>query len=448
MNIHQYTMKLHYYLVLAWGLLASLTACKHDPDAIIPDPTKPDSTSVQLPDQSGTVTEVGQPQGGLTSKAIGSQGGTITSEDGKVNLVIPAGALSKTTDITIQPITNKNSTGLGLAYRFLPEGLTFSKPATLTVQYDEKKLSSQQAENLGISYQRTDHIWYDVSGASVDVSKHEISVPMEHFSDWTPYEQAQLNFTIIGSNTGNGVEYVDLGQSIDLYAALNIYDSNYPKSQKEKPLKAKPGLGSNWNLIGEGKLVPGGSGATYTAPSTAPKQNPVLVTADLEFVGKKFKVTLICQIYVGQGTFFNVSIDNATYEAHTFGCARVGEFVYVICGAGSTQMSFNIKATDLIERVYRYGNKEAPNTVMAVFKPSDNPMDGHGFLSTYIDCAYEEITSTGGVTIDKIEVVNGIKYVTGSVFATCYQTHGVCNKNWSLEKVKITGSFRLQFQYL
>lgn len=436
-------MKLHYYVLLAWGLFASSTACKPPQEGI--NPGGPDSTGVQLPDESGTVTEVGQPQGTLIVKTIGPEGGTIGTEDGNVKLVIPAGAVSKSTQITIQPITNKNATGLGVAYRFSPEGLTFSKPATLTFQYDEKKLSSQQADNLGIAYQRTNHVWYDVSGTRVDAGKHEISVPMEHFSDWTPYEQAQFNFAVIGSQMGNGVEYVGLGKSINLYAVLNSYDSNYPKDSKEKPLKAKSGLGSNWKLIGEGKLTATGDGATYTAPTTQPKQNPVTVTADLEFVGKKFKVTLICQIYVGQGTFFNVTVNGTTYVDHSTSCFSFDGHTYLACTAGASQMSFNIKGANRPEGFYRYNEKELPNTVIAVYKQSSDPMDGNGFLSFYYDCSGKTINSSGGVSFDKVEVINGTKYVTGTVAATVYRTYGVCNKDWRLEKTTISGTFRLQY---
>ncbi|WP_461078662.1 hypothetical protein [Spirosoma flavus] len=436
-------MKLHHYLLLGGAFIASFTSCKHPTDPIVPG--GPDSTTVVIPDHSGTVTEVGQPQGTATSKVIGPEGGSISAEGGKVQLVIPAGAVSKATDISIQPITNKNSTGLGVAYRFLPEGLQFSKPATLTFQYDEKKISSKQPENLRIAYQRNDGVWYQVTGSSVNMSKHEVTVPMEHFSDWTPYEESQLNFTQIGSNTGSGAEYVPLGGTIELYAVLNTEDPNYPKSAKEKPLKAKRGLGKNWQLIGEGKLNPELTGATYTAPTTVPKQNPVLVTADIEFEGKPFKVTLICQIYVGDGTFFNILINNAEYKGHSFSCSRIDGQIYIGCGAGVNQMYFRLNTNELAERYYKFDNEERPNTAMLAFKPTDDPLNGHGFLCAYVNCSNETITSPGQVSIDKIEIVNGVTYVTGSVIATGYQTHGVCNKDWSLEKVTLTGSFRMLY---
>src|SRR4051812_31198421 len=106
--------------ILASGILS----CKDKGNASV-DP---------IPEQS--VTDAGKPVGNSTSKAIGVEGGTITSPDGNVQLNIPAGALSKTTIITIQPVTNEIPGGMGHAYRFSPDGTQFSKPATLTFSYD------------------------------------------------------------------------------------------------------------------------------------------------------------------------------------------------------------------------------------------------------------------------------------------------------------------------
>ena len=61
------------------------------------------------------------------------EGGSLSAPDG-ARLDIPAGALSEDTYIALA--SSRRVPGLGIAeYRLEPEGLTFNKPATLTVPY-------------------------------------------------------------------------------------------------------------------------------------------------------------------------------------------------------------------------------------------------------------------------------------------------------------------------
>ncbi|GAB3264550.1 hypothetical protein GCM10027347_31680 [Larkinella harenae] len=437
-------MKLHRYLLIGWGLALCLTSCKKDPETVTPEPV------VEQPDESGTATKVGQAQGAATRKTIGPEGGTISTPDGNVQLVLPAGAVSKATEISIQPITNENPHGLAQAYRFSPEGLKFNKPATLTFQYDPQTVSVPNAENFGIAYQRENAVWYDVAGASVNTSKHEISVPMEHFSDWTPYELAQFDFAVInpGGSLSKGFT-VQCGESIDLYAGLLTYNSNYPKDAKEKPLKQTKGFGKNWQLIGEGKLVERPSnGATYTAPGKVPKQNPVLVTTELTFEGKKFKLILTQKIFIGLETYFDLSVHNIPQETTAFACARIAGKTYLTCGAGNNALSLQVNTDELAPGKYVFfsGNSKEgeKDKVVGVYGSAD-PNVAKRWLSYYHDsCTGKAMASPGSVQIKTVEIKNGIKYVEGTFVAQVYMTEGVCNKGWKLESMPITGSFRME----
>ncbi|MEP6754206.1 MAG: hypothetical protein ABJA67_01795 [Chthonomonadales bacterium] len=73
-------------------------------------------------------------------KTIGPDGGTVaaTSASGVVyTLTIPAGALAETTDIGLYPVNSISSfpfaNGMTAGFHLTPEGLYFSKPATLVV---------------------------------------------------------------------------------------------------------------------------------------------------------------------------------------------------------------------------------------------------------------------------------------------------------------------------
>src|SRR6266542_5019916 len=87
------------------------------------------------------VTETGTPTGEVSGASIGTSGGTLTSTDGNITVAIPAGALTATTAVSIQPITNEAPLGLGFGYRLLPEGTTFSKPVTITFHYNDQVLN-------------------------------------------------------------------------------------------------------------------------------------------------------------------------------------------------------------------------------------------------------------------------------------------------------------------
>jgi hypothetical protein len=59
-------------------------------------------TNIPPDNPSPDITAIGSPIGNLVSKTIGSGGGSLTSDDGKVQLTIPASALAVNTDISIQ----------------------------------------------------------------------------------------------------------------------------------------------------------------------------------------------------------------------------------------------------------------------------------------------------------------------------------------------------------
>lgn len=77
---------------------------------------------------------------------VGTAGGTITSSDSAVTIVVPAGAVPVSTPVLIQKVTESlgsaptGSELNGSAYRIGPAGLTFSKPVTVSVRFDPQTL--------------------------------------------------------------------------------------------------------------------------------------------------------------------------------------------------------------------------------------------------------------------------------------------------------------------
>ncbi|GAB3166624.1 hypothetical protein [Telluribacter humicola] len=269
--------------VLTLGLFLSLFSCNPDHEGQGPDPVE----------QVGKPTEVGAPQGQAISKLIGPQGGTLATADGLVELTIPAGALAQETNISIQPIHNHTPNGVGTSYRFMPDGQQFAKPATLKLKYTDAEVADSAPEALGIAYQRTDKVWYNVPGKSLDKQKKEVTVPMPHFSDWSLFE----NFRLV---TSTGKPLLSYGESV----TMQIMELAPLTETKEEPLIQKTSGANNglkWSLIGGGTLKPSGAEATYTAPRSASNPNPVTISVEINFQNNPTKLILVKQLYIGSG---------------------------------------------------------------------------------------------------------------------------------------------------
>ena len=102
------------YLFSALYIFISVTACRKD--TISGDPTSNDAGVTPL------VTSTGTSLGARVTKEIGNEGGTLESADGILKITIPAGALSTTTVIGIEPVSNTNIAGIGNAFRLTPHG--------------------------------------------------------------------------------------------------------------------------------------------------------------------------------------------------------------------------------------------------------------------------------------------------------------------------------------
>src|SRR4030081_2081144 len=97
-------------IFLALGLLSSTIMFGQTDTTILPMEKLSDSSAI------------GTPDGKQVSKDIGATGGTIVSDDGRIELIFPPGALTSTTSISIQPTTNAAPNGTGKAYAFEPSG--------------------------------------------------------------------------------------------------------------------------------------------------------------------------------------------------------------------------------------------------------------------------------------------------------------------------------------
>jgi len=78
---------------------------------------------------------------------IGPEGGVVVSDDGRMALEIPEGALDEAVEITIVA-TEGDDDALAPVYVIEPMGLTFKYPTELVFDYDEESLGDSDPEAL------------------------------------------------------------------------------------------------------------------------------------------------------------------------------------------------------------------------------------------------------------------------------------------------------------
>ncbi|WP_315820976.1 hypothetical protein [Paraflavitalea speifideaquila] len=141
-------------------------------------------------DHKGIPTPVGVAAGVPVSATIDGSGGMLTAPGGSLEVVFPPGALSVSTTVTIQPISNYCPNGMQ-AYRLLPEGIHFQKPVYLRFHYQEQGMNGIP-ELLGIAYQDEAGIWKRLRQFTLDTVHKTIMVETNHFSDWSLVEMIRI----------------------------------------------------------------------------------------------------------------------------------------------------------------------------------------------------------------------------------------------------------------
>ena len=120
------------------------------------------------------------------SKSIGVEGGTLAIPEAGVTVVVPRGALSATTKITMTA-----RAGTLVAYDFAPHGITFAKPLVFTQQLRGTNATLLSAPLLGLGYYsdpsmlgKTSAVVSDLLGGVVNTLSWSFTSAIPHFSGW------------------------------------------------------------------------------------------------------------------------------------------------------------------------------------------------------------------------------------------------------------------------
>lgn len=247
-------------------------------------------------------TGFGTPDGKLVNKEIGSAGGKIVSDDNRVELIFPAGALTSNTTISIQPVTNLAPNGVGKSYWFEPSGIQFKKPVQIIFHYTDEEAEICPPDWMSLGVQSKNGKWSFVDYESFDSISKTLTGFIHHFSGASNINDVQLkpNKTKLPVDGVTSIDVID----------ISSISSSYSWEPAELP-------GANnllWYASGvlngnerTGKIgtsnIPSGNNrlwqAYYLAPRFLPQKNPVKISVEIyRKKGRGLRKTITCYILV------------------------------------------------------------------------------------------------------------------------------------------------------
>ncbi len=398
---------------------------------------KPNDVDVErkLPDFSRfrpEVTPRGNSLGAPRTAQIGPSGGELRSEDGRLTVNIPAGALSNTVTVGIEPISNHCPLGLGTGYRLTPEGVTFAKPVKLTFGYDNTMLKGSAAEFLWITTQKADGTWVGDLRSEPDASTRTVSTETTHFSDWTLGKMIDLALEPSTSvvKVGNSVDIMIVGflsrefidddlvplapinhgnMSDDDLVPLNEAGNIMLRLNKYQQLIFK-----DWRLDGTKAPVSNSKGklqvddnaidVTYTAPGKKPNPDNVSVSVTIEarFNGGKApaNITINAPITITDREYYaKFNIDGKEFNYYTtfeFTTSEAPEGEGTVGGVyTSNEMVFGIGKAD----------KKNPALDHALSAHIKNPVIGTNAIPCQLN-GFSNVTFGWAAELKKYENIN------------------------------------------
>ena len=256
-------------------------------------------------------TEFGTPDGQLVSKEIGQAGGTIVSNDGRVELIFPTGALTTNTNISIQPTTNLAPNGAGKAYQFEPSGIQFKKPVQIIFHYNDDEAATCPADLMCFALQDHTGKWRLINYDNWDSTTKTLKGFIRHFSGLSNVNKLRMwphrENLLVGETTA--LQIFDISRLVD-----NTEEPfDYGVLDRKAPLlwyvngveNGNRSIGTIKKYQGHYSDAPNGyyKGAHYTAPAYLPKQDPAFIRADVYVFSGKAKVyhrvkSLRCKVYI------------------------------------------------------------------------------------------------------------------------------------------------------
>lgn len=300
-------------------------------------------------DEAAVVTVAGAAQGDAVTLAVAAAGGTLSTPDSGITLVLPAGALPAGTEARLQPVANTAPDGVGPALRVR---LAAAPTAALTVRARYAATQDAQADVLRIALQRTDGSWLSLPPAGIDRNTRTLQalipaelMPLLAAAPAAGARQAAptagtglviVDFTVtqyLGFKLKPAEARVTVGDTLTLVPVARVrgYDAGIGLCEtldpgieacviqpiletREIPLRnTRPGFERRWYVFATeggdatyGSITPQGPvGARYQAPAEVPAPDTVLAalhsvnTATGRTVTIASSITIVDDVWVG-----------------------------------------------------------------------------------------------------------------------------------------------------
>ena len=117
------------------------------------------------------------------SSVIGAAGGSVASNDGALQLTIPAGALDRDVTITITPVAQPAPGSIGAVFEIGPTGTTFAVPVEMTIFLRGLILDGRSPEDLRVAT-IVGGAWKPLDGARLDLVSSTVSGKTTHLSPY------------------------------------------------------------------------------------------------------------------------------------------------------------------------------------------------------------------------------------------------------------------------
>ncbi|GAB3497769.1 hypothetical protein GCM10027341_18340 [Spirosoma knui] len=363
--------------------------------------------------------------GELVTKVIGPAGGTITLFGGTVSLHIPAGAITKETAITVQPVENKAFGGVGTAFAISPTDLTLQKDVTVTWQYTPEDLEGSVPEALGLAYQDKNGVWHGRTDVTIDKARQTITAPISHLAHWAFYEQffikvdkkslaptEQAKLTVYYQEGYQDAKGPNDVSNLILLTPAKIVSASRVVRWTINGATAGIEQSTDYSNIGQITEERTYANATYDAPLREPAINPVVIGAEIDL--KQWgRLILVQPIRVESSSLINVgsSIDANPNVSLTLTGSELR--AVVMSGTGLPMVSFivyNFKG----KGTYTFPEpKGAVNEAVAML----------GYGSGYGQGYYEPLSGkwiSGNVTLNVTEHGGNGKPTRGTLAGTFY----------------------------
>lgn len=117
---------------------------------------------------------------------IGAAGGTVVSADGNATVIIPAGALTSSTSISISPTAAAPTTPVpvGQGYDLSPSGTQFTVPVTIKLKYNPALVPTGHSAGALQMRTQVSTAWNALSAVVIDSVAHTVTATTTHFSTY------------------------------------------------------------------------------------------------------------------------------------------------------------------------------------------------------------------------------------------------------------------------